>query len=317
MTGSRHNSNRELIGQGIANIVTPMFGGIPATGAIARTATNIKNGAVSPVSGMMHSAVVLIVLVLFAPYASSIPLASMAPILMIVAWNMSERKAFLHILRTKSSDAVVLTITFLLTVMTDLTTAVEVGLVAAVLLFVRRMSKTMSVEKVLPDHSHKHAKVAAHMVNDGRDCPQIAIVTVEGPLFFGAANRLEQSIAKAIHNNPKLLLLRMGKVPIMDTTGEANLSNVIKSFQSAGGTILISNIQEQPLAMMKKTGLAARIGEEHFFAHTGEAIDYAIAHLHRPSCIGCKHYAFRECAKLSAAEVHYPPVSNPSTISHT
>ncbi|MBC2632191.1 sodium-independent anion transporter, partial [Salmonella enterica subsp. enterica serovar Enteritidis] len=132
MTGTRHNSNRELIGQGIANMITPLFGGIPATGAIARTATNIKNGAVSPISGIVHGIVVLLVLLLFAPYASHIPLASMAPILMLVAWNMSERKHFMHMLKIKTSDSLVLAITFLLTVFADLTTAVEVGLLLAV-----------------------------------------------------------------------------------------------------------------------------------------------------------------------------------------
>jgi SulP family sulfate permease len=145
MTGSRHNSNRELIGQGIANIVTPLFGGIPATGAIARTATNIKNGAVSPFSGVIHGVVVLLVLMMLAPYASLIPLASMAPILMLVAWNMSELKEFAHVLKAKTSDSIILLITFLLTVFTNLTTAVEVGLILAVLLFVKRMSEILNV----------------------------------------------------------------------------------------------------------------------------------------------------------------------------
>ena len=141
MSGSRHNSNRELIGQGIANMITPLFGGIPATGAIARTATNIKNGAESPFSGVIHGIVVLLVLFLFAPYASNIPLASMAPILMVVAWNMSERKEFAHVLKTKTAESFVLLITFLLTVFTDLTTAVEVGLVLSGIIFVKHMSE--------------------------------------------------------------------------------------------------------------------------------------------------------------------------------
>src|SRR5690625_1407847 len=134
MTGTRHRSNRELLGQGIANIVTPLFGGIPATGAIARTATNIKNGAASPMSGVIHGVVVLIVLLVFAPYASHIPLASMAPILMLVAWNMSERKEFAQILKTNRNDAAVMLLTFLLTVFTNLTIAIPVGLALAVVL---------------------------------------------------------------------------------------------------------------------------------------------------------------------------------------
>ncbi|MEI2400803.1 SulP family inorganic anion transporter, partial [Paenibacillus phytohabitans] len=140
MTNSKHNSNRELVGQGLANMVTPLFGGIPATGAIARTAPNIKTGAVSPFSGVIHGVVVLLVLLLFAPYASKIPLASMAPIIMLVAWNMSERRVFYHVLQTRTGDSLVLIVTFLLTVFMNLTVAVQVGLILAVVLFTKRMS---------------------------------------------------------------------------------------------------------------------------------------------------------------------------------
>lgn len=151
MTNSKHHSNRELIGQGIANIVTPFFGGIPATGAIARTATNIKSGATSPMSGIIHGIFVLLTLLILAPFAVHIPLASLAPVLMIVAWNMSERHHFSHILKLKSGDSLVLVITFLLTVFTSLTLAVEVGLVLAVVLFAKRMSEMLVVSKVLPN----------------------------------------------------------------------------------------------------------------------------------------------------------------------
>lgn len=300
MTGSRHNSNRELIGQGIANIITPLFGGIPATGAIARTATNIKNGAVSPLSGIIHSLVVLLVLLMFAPYASEIPLASMAPILMLVAWNMSNRKEFAHILKTKTSDSVVLLITFLLTVFTNLTTAVEAGLILSVILFVKRMSDIMKVSKVLPDPNIKQEKVKAHMVSEGRDCPQIGIYTIEGPLFFGAANMFEKSIMDTIHQRPKVLLLRMGKVPFMDTTGESNLASLVKHFKKLGGMVLISGIQSQPLEVLKRTGLYTLIGADHFFEQTGKAIDYALYQLDYNKCLGCKHFAFRECTSLSS-----------------
>ena len=145
MTNSKHNSNRELIGQGIANIVTPFFGGIPATGAIARTATNIKSGATSPMSGVIHGLFVLLTLLVLAPFAVHIPLASLAPVLMIVAWNMSERHHFAHIVKLKSGDSLVLVITFLLTVFTSLTIAVQVGLMLAVILFAKRMSEMLIV----------------------------------------------------------------------------------------------------------------------------------------------------------------------------
>ncbi|MEK4340125.1 MULTISPECIES: SulP family inorganic anion transporter [unclassified Brevibacillus] len=302
MTGHRHNSNRELIGQGIANIITPLFGGIPATGAIARTATNIKNGAVSPISGIIHGLVVLLVLILLAPYASHIPLASMAPILMVVAWNMSERKEFAHVLRTKTSDSAVLLITFLLTVFTNLTTAVEVGLILAVILFVKRMSDILTVAKVLPDPSVKHGKVKPQMVTEGHDCPQISIFTVEGALFFGAAAMFEQSIMNTIQYRPKILILRMGKVPFMDTTGESNLASVVQDFKNHGGLVLISGIQPQPNEVLRRTGLYKYIGHQHFFEHTGEAIDFALTQLEHNKCLGCKNFAFRECAHLSAPD---------------
>ncbi|MDQ1146483.1 SulP family sulfate permease [Bacillus sp. SORGH_AS 510] len=302
MTNSRHNSNKELIGQGIANIVTPLFGGIPATGAIARTATNIKNGAVSPLSGVLHGIVVLLVLLFFAPYASYIPLASMAPILMVVAWNMSERRVFSHILKTKSTDSLILTVTFLLTVFDNLTTAVEVGLVMSAILFAKRMSDVMVTAKALPNREHKHEKVETGMVSDTHDCPQISIFNVEGPLFFGAADTFEKTIMSTINYRPKILLLRMSKVPLIDTTGEANLASIVHHF-SKNGIVMISGLNEQPENVLKRTGLYQTIGEAHFFEHTGEAIQYALEQINKNKCLGCKHFAFRECKKLSAEQM--------------
>ena len=299
MSGSKHNSNRELVGQGIANMVTPLFGGIPATGAIARTATNIKNGAVSPFSGVIHGVVVLLVLLLFAPYASVIPLASMAPVLMIVAWNMSERHTFIDLLKMKTADSLVLAATFLLTVFVSLTVAVQVGLLFAVILFTKQMSELLVTAKALPDPNHKDEKMATHMVTDIHDCPQISIYNVEGPLFFGSAQAFEQSIMNTINYKPNVLMLRMGKVPYMDTTGESYLSSIIKDF-SKHGTVVISGMKPHPISVMKKTGLYGYTGEEHFFEHTGEAIDFSLNKLDRNKCLGCQHFAFKECTALSA-----------------
>jgi sulfate permease, SulP family len=299
MTNSRHNSNKELIGQGIANMITPLFGGIPATGAIARTATNIKNGAISPFSGIIHGIVVLLVLLFFAPYASYIPLASMAPILMVVAWNMSERKVFTSILKTKTVDSLTLFVTFILTVFVNLTVAVEVGLVMSAILFAKRMSDVMLTEKVLPNIHHK---IENHIITDTHDCPQISIFNVEGALFFGAAQTFEQTIMSTINYRPKILLLRMSKVPFMDTTGEANLASIVKHF-SKNGIVIISGINTQPLAVMKKTGLYQNIGADHFFEHTEEAIEFALGHIDQNKCSGCHHFAFKECSKLSDVEV--------------
>lgn len=301
MTNSRHHSNRELVGQGIANMVTPLFGGIPATGAIARTATNIKNGAVSPLSGIIHGIMVLLILLLFAPFASLIPLASMAPILMVVAWNMSERKVFAHVLKTKTGDSLVLVVTFLLTVFMNLTVAVEFGLLLAVILFTKRMSDTIVTVRSLPNHNSKKQKVESHMVTDTHDCPQISIFNVEGPLFFGAAQVFAQNIMDTINYKPGVLLLRMGRVPFMDTTGDAHLSSIVKNF-SKSGIVLISGLQPQPTSVLRKTGLYDFIGEDHFFEHTGDAIDYALSQLNRDKCVGCKHFAFNECATLSSSE---------------
>lgn len=299
MTGSKHNSNRELIGQGIANMVTPLFGGIPATGAIARTAANIKNGAVSPMSGVIHGLVVLLVLLLFAPFASHIPLASMAPVLMVVAWNMSERKEFAHVFMTKMSDSLILVITFLLTVFANLTIAVEVGLILAAILFVKRMSEILTVAKVLPDPLDKHKKVKSHVVSEGHDCPQISIYTIEGPLFFGAAQKFEKSVMDTAYHRPNVLILRMGRVPYMDTTGESYLSSIVRHFQKQGGTILVSGLQRQPKDVLIRTGLYERVGKDCFFEHTGDAINYALTRLDPNKCIGCKHFAFQECGRLS------------------
>ena len=283
MTGTRHNSNRELIGQGLGNMIAPLFGGIPVTGAIARTATNIKNGAVSRVSGLVHSAVVLSVLLLFAPYASNIPLAALAPILMMVAWNMSERREFAHVLKTRTWDSLVLVVTFLFTVFTSLTTAVEVGLVISVVLFVKQMSGVLTVSKALPDHN----------------CPQIAIFKVEGPLFFGSAQAFERAIFKIIQHRPRVLLLKMNKSPFLDISGEAVLAELVKYIHGYGGIVLLSELKPLTRNMLIKTGLYEKIGEQHVFARTGLAIDHALTRIDCNACLGCTHYAFRECEHLS------------------
>ncbi|MFC3782543.1 SulP family inorganic anion transporter [Bacillus chungangensis] len=294
MTGKRHHSNRELLGQGIANVVTPLFGGIPATGAIARTATNIKSGARSPLSGIFHSLFVLFTLLLFAPYASYIPLASMAPILMVVAWNMSEQKSFAHILKMRTGDSVVLAVTFLLTVFVNLTVAVEVGLLLAMLSFIKRMSGVLEVEKVLPKSHNK--QVSPDPVEAGRDCPQIEIYTIDGPLFFGVADKFEKMLTRTMREKPKVLLLRMKHVPIIDATGEANLASLVADFQKQGGTILVSGMSEEPLEVLKKSGLYERIGAEHFFSHTGPALQYGLKIINYKTCKSCRFYAFSECA---------------------
>lgn len=303
MTNSKHNSNRELIGQGIANIATPLFGGIPATGAIARTATNIKSGAASRISGVIHGVLILLTLLLFAPYASQIPLASMAPVLMIVAWNMSEGRQVANLIKLKNGDSLILLVTFFLTVFTTITTAVMVGLILALILFAKRMGDLLVVSRVLPDHSKEEKTVESYMVSDHRFCPQVEIYTIEGPLFFGAATVFEQRVMNSINHKPNVLILRMREVPFMDATGVANLSNIVSDFQKQGGTLLISGSTDHVKEILQTSGVYDQIGEEHFFDHTGEAIDFALTKLNYAQCEGCKHFAFEECIDLSKGKV--------------
>lgn len=302
MTQDRHNSNRELRAQGIANIITPLFGGIPATGAIARTATNIKGGAVSPISGIVHGIVVLLILVVFAPYASSIPLAAMAPVLMLVAWNMSERKTFAHVLGTRSGDSVVLLVTFFLTVFVNLTVAVEVGLLSAVVLFAKRMSDTLQVKKVLPNHDDEDHKMVSSVVMEHHDCPQITIYSVNGPLFFGATRLFNQMIDEAVKHQAKFVLVRMRSVPYMDMTGVTILSNGLKRLQKQNAQLLVTGLQAQPEMLLQRAGVYDKIGKSHFFDRTGDAIHYATARLDNRRCAACQQFAFQECGQLVTAE---------------
>lgn len=294
MTGTRHDSNRELIGQGIANIITPFFGGIPATGAIARTATNIKTGAATRVSIIISALFVLATLVILAPYAGNIPLASMAPVLMIVSYNMSEHHAFMGILRTKSNSSGILLITFLLTVFANLTVAVEIGLLLAMVNFVKRMSDIMVVTKVLPDPEDYLTQIDENSL-DNYDCSQISIFSVEGPLFFGAAQMFSQSIMDTIHYMPKIVILRMSKVPFMDVTGENHLRTIVTTLKKRGMVVLVSGLNAQPEKFMRTTGLYDIVGQDNFFEHTNQAIAFASSYISIEECHNCPHSIFEHC----------------------
>jgi SulP family sulfate permease len=210
---------------------------------------------------------------LFAPLASAIPLAAMAPVLMLVAWNMSERKEFAHLLKARTGDSFVLVITFLLTVFTNLTTAVEAGLALAILLFIRRMSTQLTV------------------VNETETEGSAALVVyaIEGPLFFGTASRLGKLMITEHSRLPQTLVLRLGKVPYIDSSGEYVLSAIVARYQTSGVTVLIAGAQPQPLALFKKTGLYAAIGEKHFFAHTEEAIHYELRRQEQSAAHDAQH----------------------------
>lgn len=285
MTGKKHNSNRELVGQGIANMVTPLFGGIPATGAIARTATNIKSGAVSPLSGVFQGIFVFVTILVLAPYASHIPLASMAPILMRVALNMSEYKSFADMLKLKSSDTLVLMVTFLLTVFVNLTVAVQIGLLLAMISFVKRMSEVVGVEKVIP--ARLKEENTDELSNLGSKCPQIAFFTIEGPLFFGAADKFETVITRSIHRKPSVLILKMKYVSYIDATGVNNLSSLIVDFKNMGGTTLLGEPSDDVLKSLKVSGLYEEIGPENIFSDASHAVDYGLTLSNIKKCQRC------------------------------
>ncbi|ANT58061.1 SulP family inorganic anion transporter [Bacillus pumilus] len=266
MKGSKHDSNKELVGQGIANMAAPLFGGIPATGAIARTATNIKNGGASPISGVVHGVVVLLILMLFAPYASMIPLAAMAPILMFVAWNMSEKKEFINIVKVKNADSLVLVVTFLLTVIGDLIIGVTAGLILAFVAFIKKMSQTTNI----------HTNVAVPQIETAaaleRETDQkgVSMYSIEGPLFFGTTDSLENSILDHVQTKPKTLILLMNKVNYMDTSAEAVLMNISNRLKHHNGKLMIVGLQSQPKELLHRTGLFHHIGKQHFFERTDD-----------------------------------------------
>lgn len=254
----KHDSKRELFGQGIANIITPLFGGIPATGAIARTATNIGAGAVSPVSGFVQSIFVLGFLLIFAPYASYIPLAAMAPILMFVAWNMSVRKVFMHLLSIRTGDTVVLLTTFLLTIFVNLTVAVQVGLLIAVISFLRTMINKLHV---------KVGKLSdVEIIKYAHDDPStLKKYIIDGPLFFVTAKTFEDAYPAILTGDVKNIILDMAHTSVLDATGEAIFTTFIEDAQKLNINIIIKRLPKNKIELFKKSGLYDKIGEENFF----------------------------------------------------
>ncbi len=255
MAGTRHDPNQELIGQGIANVVAPLFGGFAATGAIARTATNIRNGATSPLGGIVHSAVLLSIILLMAPLAAYIPLCALSAILFVVAWNMSEIHHFLHLLRTAPrADTVILLITFALTVLADLVIAVNVGVMLASLLFMHRMAQSVEVQ----DESDMHDGVG---LAAGR---RTLIYSIDGPFFFGAAEKLQTTLA-SINDKVDTVVLRMGRVPFMDATGLEALGELIDDFLRAKARVVICEVRPNVLAKLERAGIVEKIGSEQVY----------------------------------------------------
>jgi len=257
MTGYKHRSNQELVGQGFANIASGLFGGLPATGAIARTATNIKAGAKTPMAGVFHALFLLLFMIFFMDTMAFVPMTALAAILFIVAWGMSEISHFIHIFRLSRTDRLVMILTFLLTVLVDLTVAIGVGVTMASLLFVKNMSQTVEIKSEWRKSNKLYDENAEYKVQR-HDLPQgVEVFQITGPLFFGVASNLVDAL-KAMGAMPKVLILRMRLVPYLDATGERVLESVVKQCKDRSTQIIFSGLQHQPMQMLKN----AHIDEE-------------------------------------------------------
>lgn len=269
MSGTKHESNTELFGQGLANIFAPLFGGIASTGAIARTATNIRQGGNSPVAGIVHAITLGAILLFLAPYAVYIPLASMAAILFVVAYNMSDVPRFIRMLiLAPRPDQIILLLTFFLTIFTDLVVAVNVGVVLAVLQFMRKMANTIDV------HEASSAELSAQIRHEIRIHPEIMVYTVEGPLFFGAISAFDRAL-NSIHKDPKYLIIRFVKVPFVDLKGLRILRGIIEELQKRGIEVLLSDVSYNIRREMYKSDFLDILGRHHMYRQFESALHKA------------------------------------------
>ena len=275
--GDRHSSNTELIAQGFANLASPIFGGIPATGAIARTMTNINNGGRTPVAGIIHAAVLLLIFLFLMPLAQYIPMACLAGVLVIVSYNMSGWRSFVSILKNPKSDVIVLWVTFLLTVIFDLTIAIEVGLICACLLFMRRMAETTDV-KVISDEINPEEEDSDFQLGnlEHLTIPEgVEVYEINGPYFFGAGNKFEEIMGALRHQRPKVRIIRMRKVPFVDSTGIHNLTNLCLMSQAEGIQVVLSGVNPTVQAVLHKAGFDTMLGEDNICSHINIALDRA------------------------------------------
>ena len=275
--GDRHDSNTELIAQGVANLASPIFGGIPATGAIARTMTNINNGGRTPVAGIVHAAVLLLIFLFLMPLAQYIPMACLAGVLVIVSYNMSGWRSFASIMKNPKSDVIVLFVTFLLTVVFDLTIAIEVGLICACLLFMRRMAETTDVKVISDEIDPEEEQSDFQMGNlEHLTIPEgVEVYEINGPYFFGAGNKFEDLMSTLGHKRPKVRIIRMRKVPFVDSTGIHNLTNLCLMSQSEGIQVVLSGVNPKVQAVLHKAGFDQMLGEENICSHINIALERA------------------------------------------
>ena len=268
MAGTKNDSNQELIGQGVANIVAPLFGGFAATGAIARTATNVRNGANSPLAGITHAATLIAVLLVLAPLASGIPLAALAAILFVVAWNMSQVQHFMHVLqRAPMADRVILLVTFLLTVFADLVVAVNAGVLLAVLHFLRRMAETV---EVLPSGARSLA-VELQELGVKELPPEVVVYEITGPMFFGAVEKFESALLET-HTLPQALILRLDRVPFMDITGIQTLEEVIAELRRKKVEVLLCEANPRVLAKLRNARVLTPAGGDGYHQSLHDAL---------------------------------------------
>lgn len=271
LSNDRHNSNTELVAVGIANIVCPFFGGLPATGAIARTSANVHNGGTSPVSGMVHALTLLGIIMLAAKWAGHIPVAALSAVLVFVALRMGEWHELVRLRRMPLSDAAVLLTAFVLTVLFDLVIALEVGMVLAAMLFIKRVSETTEVSRVMESDVLESPEQLAC----GKKIPKgVLVFRIFGPFLFGAAEKMEDAIER-VEELPKVLILRLHLVTAMDATALNALESVIERLQKHGGAVILSGLHHQPLTMLHKAGLIKVIGRENLVAHFDDALDRA------------------------------------------
>lgn len=278
MTGHKHRSNTELIAQGFANIGSIIFGGIPATGAIARTTANIKLGAKTPLSGMFHAVTLLLLMLLLAPLAAKIPLTALAAVLIYVAWNMSELEHFFSLFKPPYTDTLVLIATFLLTILIDLTVAVQIGVLLAAMLFVKRMSDATTVkicQLLLHENAHEHPAAKDSDIIFRKDVPEnTTVFEIDGPFFFAVADLLNEELRQIV-KMPKIFILRMGKVSAMDATGIHALIDFSHKCTHNKIIFLISGVKEPLRALLKNSHVEKAVGSEHIFRHLDEALAYA------------------------------------------
>lgn len=294
MIGGRHKSNLELVAQGVANLASPLFGGIPATGAIARTATNIKNGGRTPIAGMIHAAVLLIILLTAGPLAARIPMAALAGILVVVSYHMSEWRSFRFLLQTPWSDIVVLMTTFLLTIFVDLTVAVEVGLVLAAFLFMRHMAEITHVKSLSRENGGKEEGPRLDKVPAG-----VEVFSVRGTFFFGATHKLLETL-RIVGRAPKAFVLDMSELLLMDASGLHALQQMNNECRRHGTRLLISGIHAQPLMVLERADLVQVLGRNHLYGTLHEALQ------------SLETDTPLTPAQLDMFEPHQPPHSHPT-----